>query len=89
MEPNGTALNSFALFFHFDVWCLIAYAFPPLQPPLTLWAPHSCLRPVVEGDSSGRLLLAEEGRRLDLGVAEAQVFMEVVKAIDKVAHMTA
>lgn len=42
----------------------------------------------MEGDPRGRLLLAEEGRRLHLGVAEAQVLVEVVQAIDKVAYMT-
>lgn len=47
------------------------------------------LGPVVEGDSSGRLLLAEEGRRLHLGVAEAQVLMEIIQAVDKVANMAA
>lgn len=60
------------------------------SPPPILWPPPlPCLRPVVEGDSSGRLLLAEKGWRLHLGVAEAQVFMEVVKAINKVSYMTA
>lgn len=44
--------------------------------------------PVVEGDPRGGLLLAEEGRRLHLGVAEAQVLVEVIQAIDKVAYMT-
>lgn len=44
--------------------------------------------PVVEGDPSGRFLLAEEGWRLHLGVAEAQVLVEVIQAIDKVAHVT-
>lgn len=43
----------------------------------------------MEGDSSGRLLLAEEGWGLHLGVAEAQIFMKVVQAIDKVTNMTA
>lgn len=44
--------------------------------------------PVVEGDPSGRLLLAEEGWRLHLGVAEAQVLVEVIQAVDKVAYVT-
>lgn len=43
----------------------------------------------MEGDPCGRLLLAEESWRLHLGVAEAQVLMEIIKAIDKVAYMTA
>lgn len=51
--------------------------------------PPARLRPVVEGDPSGGLLLAEEGWRLHLGVAEAQVLMEIIKAIDEVTHMTA
>lgn len=46
------------------------------------------LAPVVEGDSSGRLLLTEEGWWLHLGVAEAQVLVEVVQAVDKVTDMT-
>lgn len=49
---------------------------------------HPGLPPVMEGDPSGRLLLAEEGWRLHLGVAEAQVLMEVIQAIDKVAYVT-
>lgn len=44
--------------------------------------------PVVEGDPSGGLLLAEEGWRLHLGVAEAQVLVEVIQAVDKVAYVT-
>lgn len=43
----------------------------------------------MEGDSSGRFLLAEEGWGLHLGVAEAQVLVQIVKAIDKVTYMTA
>ncbi|TNN64790.1 hypothetical protein EYF80_024985 [Liparis tanakae] len=48
----------------------------------------SC-RPVVEGDPSGGLLLAEEGWRLHLGVAEAQILVEIIKAVDKVTNMAA
>lgn len=58
---------------------------------LSLWLAGFChpgLTPVVEGDPSGRLLLAEEGGRLHLGVAEAQVLMEVIQAVDKVAYVT-
>lgn len=54
---------------------------PPPSPP--------CPRPVVEGDSSGGFLLAEEGWGLDLGVAETQVLVQIVKAIDKVTYVTA
>lgn len=61
---------------------------PPLRPTPTLCPPPR-LRPVVEGDSSGGLLLAEEGWGLHLGVAEAQVLVEIIKAIDKVTYMTA
>lgn len=49
---------------------------------------HPGLTPVVEGDPSGGLLLAEEGWRLHLGVAEAQVLVEVIQAIDKVTYVT-
>lgn len=49
---------------------------------------HPSLTPVMEGDPSSRLLLAEEGWGLHLGVAEAQVLMEVIQAIDKVAYVT-
>lgn len=42
----------------------------------------------MEGDPSGGLLLAEEGWRLHLGVTEAQVLMQVIQAVDKVAHMS-
>lgn len=42
----------------------------------------------MEGDSGGRLLLAEEGWGLHLGVAEPQVFVKVVEAVDEVTHMT-
>lgn len=44
--------------------------------------------PVVKGDPSGRLLLTEKGWRLHLGVAEAQVLVEVIQAVDKVAYVT-
>lgn len=67
---------------------LPTYYFQPSHPPPTL-PPPPCLRPVVEGDSSGGLLLAEEGWGLHLGVAEAQVLVEIVQAIDKVTYMTA
>lgn len=50
---------------------------------------HQILRPVVEGDSSGRFFLAEEGWGLNLGVTKTQIFMEVVKTVDKVTDMTA
>lgn len=43
----------------------------------------------MEGDSGGRLLLAEEGWGLHLGVAEAQVLMKVVKTVDKVTYVAA
>lgn len=43
----------------------------------------------MEGDSSGRLLLAEEGWRLHLRVAEAQVLVKIIKAINKVTYMAA
>lgn len=43
----------------------------------------------MEGDSGGRLLLAEEGGWLHLGVAEAQVLVEVVEPVDEVAHVAA
>lgn len=52
---------------------------PPPAPPC---------RPVVEGHSRGRLLLAEEGRWLHLRVTEAKVLVEIIKAVDKVTHMT-
>lgn len=58
---------------------------PPSVPLLLLLL----LTPVVEGDSGGGLLLAEEGWRLHLGVAEAQVLVEIIEAVDKVTYMTA
>lgn len=58
---------------------------------LSLWLVGCCrpgVTPVVEGDPSGGLLLAEESWRLHLGVAEAQVLVEVIQAVDKVAYVT-
>lgn len=43
----------------------------------------------MERDSGGRLLLAEEGGWLHLGVAEAQVLVQVVEPVDEVAHVAA
>lgn len=57
-----------------------------INPPS---APLLLLRPVVEGDPGGGLLLAEEGWGLHLGVAEAQVLVEIIEAVDEVTYVTA
>lgn len=85
-EGTITLSHHHAVTFHtFLLFSLPNYFQPSLSPP----PPLACLRPVVEGDSGGRLLLAEEGGWLHLGVAEAQVLVQVVEPVDEVAHMAA
>ncbi|GBL81841.1 hypothetical protein AVEN_93580-1 [Araneus ventricosus] len=45
--------------------------------------------PVVQRQSRRRLVLAEEGRGLHPGVAEFEVFVQVVETVEKVPHVTA
>lgn len=92
-DPWRSADNLYAYSFSSEeenVWlCLIIQPFAyRSSPSFPTWLSHD-LPPVVEGDSSGGLLLAEKGWRLHFGVAEAQVLMEIIEPIDKVAYMTA
>ena len=47
------------------------------------------LRAVVQGEPRRRLVLAHEGRRLHLRVVGAQVVVQVVEAVQEVAHRPA
>lgn len=77
-------------YFSFYVSCLPSL--PQSNALIDRWPPPPtacCCTPVVEGHSGCRLLPAEGGRRLHLRVPEAQVFVEVIEAVDKVTCVSA
>ena len=47
------------------------------------------LAPVVQYEAGGALVLDEKARRLELVIAEAHVLVQVVQAVEEVAHVTA
>ena len=89
IQREVTLLSALLLLQDADVQVLPVYLPDRFQLPDDVAEVALPLGGVVEHHALGGLVLADEGRGSHLGVAEAEVFVEVVQSVQKVSHVSA